>query len=243
MYYEIAGLKVHMNPIYQPLINQVIPYQVIGNSDSLDCEIPQGEEAIERYLKSHPNFTIGQAEYLLYGAYFYDSLLEHQGILLHSSCVVYQGNAYLFSGPCGAGKSTHTNIWTRIFSTSYILNDDKPAIRYIDGKLYAFGTPFSGKTNKNINKRIPIAGISFIKKSQSNHIKALSSKEALILFLSQTLKPYREERLDQMVSILEKIVNNIPIYELSCNMEDEAAFLSFQVMKAGKHKEVVDDEK
>lgn len=236
MPYKIAGLQVSMNPMYQPLINQVIPYEVEEESVDVDCAIPQGEKQIERYIESHPAFTKGQAEYLLYGAYFYDSLLEHRGILLHSSCIVYQGYAYLFSGPCGTGKSTHTAIWERIYPSSYILNDDKPAIRIIDGSIYAYGTPFSGKTHKNRNERIEIAGIAFIKQSVTNHMRRLDSKESLIQFMSQTLRAHHEHRLDQMISILEDIINEIPIFELNCNMEDEAALLSFNTMKLKNNK-------
>lgn len=236
MFYGIAGLKVSMNPKYEPLKSQVLPYLVTEEPVSLDCEIPQGEEVIERYKKPRPFLSFGDSEYLLYGAYFYDALLSHQGIMLHSSCVVYEGNAFLFSAPCGTGKSTHTGIWRKLFPASYILNDDKPAIRYEDGKLFVYGTPFSGKTNQNRNLRIPIAGISFLKRGIDNSIRDLDSKESLILFMGQTLKPYREERLDQMIEILDTIITQIPIYELTCNMEDEAAMLSYQTMKPSDRK-------
>ena len=73
-------------------------------------------------------------------------------MLLHSSCVVYEDKAYLFSAPCGTGKSTHTQIWLKRFPGAYILNDDKPAIRIMEDGVYAFGTPFSGKTDLNVNK-------------------------------------------------------------------------------------------
>ena len=50
-------------------------------------------------------------------------------------------------------------------------------------------------------------------------------------FLEQTLQPYHEQRLDQMTSLLEIIIANIPIYELTCNMEDEAVLTSYKAMK------------
>lgn len=232
MYFEIAGLKVSMNPKYQPLKAQAIPYQVVLDEGTpLDCEIPQGEEAIKRYMKKHPEFSKGIAEYMLYGAYFYDALLALQGILLHASCVVHEEHAYLFSAPCGTGKSTHTAIWNKVFPASYILNDDKPAIRYKNDVLYAYGTPFSGKTNKNKNTSAPIAGIAFVKRGVQNSVRVLNSKEVFILFMGQTLKPHHEKRLDQMTAIIETVIAKIPIYELTCNMDDEAALVSFHAMK------------
>lgn len=231
MYYEIAGLKVSMNPKYQPLTDQVIPYLVKDIPKIIDCAIPQGEAAISRYQKRNPELSLGDAEYLLYGVYFYDALLDHQGIFPHASCVVYDGFAYLFSAPCGTGKSTHTSLWRKVFPTSFILNDDKPAIRYQEGRMFAYGTPFSGKTNQNVNTKVPIAGIAFIKRGAKNSIRKLLAKETLVLFLEQTLQPYHEQRLDQMTSLLEIIIANIPIYELTCNMEDEAVLTSYKAMK------------
>ena len=49
--------------------------------------------------------------------------------MLHSSAVVADGKAYLFTADSGTGKSTHTQLWPRMFGDrAYILNDDKPAL-------------------------------------------------------------------------------------------------------------------
>ena len=75
-------------------------------------------------------------------------------MLLHSSAVVVDGYAYLFSADSGTGKSTHTGLWKQHFGDrAYIINDDKPAIRKVDGEWYVFGTPWSGKTDTSVNPR------------------------------------------------------------------------------------------
>ena len=79
------------------------------------------------------------------GEAFYARLLQYDGMLLHASCVEKDGKAYLFSAKSGTGKSTHTHLWLRAFPDSRIINDDKPAVRRMDGTFYACGTPFSGK--------------------------------------------------------------------------------------------------
>lgn len=231
MLYKIAGLFVQMNPSHEPLKSQIIPYKCDYNLEKIDCIIPQGEEVIKRYRDKHPNLSIGDAEYLMYGAYYYDELLNHKGIMLHASCIIYEGQAYLFSAPSGTGKSTHTQIWMKVFPGSFILNDDKPAIRIIENQIYAFGTPFSGKTDLNRNEMYPIAGIAFINRSKENSICRLTSKEIVPLFFSQTTRPYYEEKLNLMVKVIEEIIRTIPIYELSCNMEDEAAIVAYEGMK------------
>ena len=46
---------------------------------------------------------------------FYLGLIKHGGIYLHSSAIELDGKAYLFSGPSGVGKSTHTRLWREVF--------------------------------------------------------------------------------------------------------------------------------
>jgi len=231
MLFQIAGLMVSMNPKYEPLKTQAIPYLIEYQSSFVDCSIPQGEEVIKRYQNKHPELTTGESEYLLYGAYFYDSLLDHQGIFLHASCIVYENKAYLFSAPCGTGKSTHTQIWMKVFKNSFILNDDKPALRCEDNQIVAYGTPFSGKTNQNKNEKYLIEGIAFIKRNSENKITRLEANKAIPLLFSQTMPPYHVGRLNQMTKMVELIIKQIPIYELNCNMEDEAALVAYQGMK------------
>ena len=44
----------------------------------------------------------------------------------------------------------------RRFPQSYILNDDKPALFLRDGRVYAAGTPFSGKYDCSVNESVPL---------------------------------------------------------------------------------------
>ncbi|MDD4211928.1 MAG: hypothetical protein PHY42_00810 [Bacilli bacterium] len=231
MYYKIADLIVDMNPQYAPLINQIAPYKIDDVPEVVHCVISQGNKTITEQNKKYPRLSRGEVEYLLYGAYFYDALLKYQGILLHSSCVIYQGVAYLFSANSGVGKSTHTSIWCRIFPEAFILNDDKPALRFDEDRLYAYGTPFSGKTNQNVNARYPVAGIAFIHRSDINKSEPISTKQALVRFMQQTLKPHDESRFDLIVQTLECILKTTRFYSLGVNMSDEAALMAYDTMR------------
>lgn len=231
MYYLIADLTVQMNPKYKPLINQIIPYHLNEVPQVVDCVIPQGNKTISTYQAKNPNLSVGEAEYLLYGAYFYDTLLKHKGIVLHASCVVYHHYAYLFSASSGIGKSTHTSIWCKLFKEAFILNDDKPALKFDGNTLFAYGTPFSGKTNQNINAKYPVAGIAFINQSSINEIKRIPAKEAMIHFMNQTMKPHDMGSLDLITSTLEHILETIPFYSFNVNMNDEAAIVAYNAMR------------
>ena len=165
------------------------------------------------------------------GSEFYDALISYGGFLLHSSAVVYKEKAYLFSAPSGTGKSTHTQLWLKRFDGAYILNDDKPAIKIQKNGFFAFGTPFSGKTDLNINKCVPLGGICFIERSDKNYIEKIPSDEALFRLLNQTVRPYGQNKMDILLKILDKLINTMPIYKLHCNMDSEAADVAYNGMK------------
>lgn len=172
--------------------------------------------------------------YMESGAQFHLQLMRYGGIMLHASAVAMDGKAYLFSGPCGTGKSTHTRIWQQTFGAenALVFNDDKPALRRLDGKWYAYGTPWCGKDGINENMRVPLAGICFLKQAKENTIIRLTKKEAVYRVFSQTLhRFYKEENLDLMLAHVDKLVREIPVFELHNRPEPEAARLSYETMR------------
>ena len=173
--------------------------------------------------------------YMESARFFYRQLLDHDGFYLHSSAIALDGKAYLFSGPSGMGKSTHTRLWQQIFgSAAQVFNDDKPALRCLDGVWYAYGTPWCGKDHINVNRKVPLAGICFLEQSSENVIRRLPQAEAAMRIISQTIRYFaNEERLDLMLNHVQRLVKTIPVYELKNRPEPAAAMLSFETMLAG----------
>ena len=172
--------------------------------------------------------------YMESGANFYGHLLSHGGMMLHASAVALGGRAFLFSGPCGRGKSTHTRLWQQEFgANAVVFNDDKPALRLIDGRWFAYGTPWCGKDGINSNIKVPLSGVCFLERGSSNLIRRLSASEASSRIVGQTMRRFgRVESLDLMLGLVDKLVRDIPVYELMCNISAEAAHLSRRVMEA-----------
>ena len=166
---------------------------------------------------------------------FYCNLVDFNGFYLHSSAVVKDGKAYLFSGPCGVGKSTHTRLWQAVFGPdARVINDDKPALRYVDGTWYAYGTPWCGKDGININEKAPLAGVCFLKQASENKITRLGQAEAMKKILTQTIYKFNDiNRLDKLLNSLNIFLQEIPVYELENVPEPSAARLSFETMYAG----------
>lgn len=183
----------------------------------------------ERYGPGVENNLIAYME----SAYqFYLELVNYGGFYLHSSAVMVDGNVYLFSGFPGAGKSTHARLWLQMFGEkAVIINDDKPALRRIDGIWYAYGTPWCGKDGINANKKAPVAGVCFVKKANRNQIRRLSSLEAMMRIMSQTIYKFQStDKLDKMLKHLELFLQEIPVYELENLPEIDAARLSHETM-------------
>ena len=164
---------------------------------------------------------------------FFAKLLSFDGVYLHASCVRMGDRAYLFSADSGTGKSTHTRLWQQIFGdAAQIFNDDKPALRRIDGAWYSYGLPWCGKDGININMKVPLAGICFLKQGEQNEIRRLTSTEAIQRLMPQTLKNIKSiKKLDVTLNNFDKLIREIPIFELENRPEPEAALLSYETMR------------
>ena len=201
------------------------------NNESADIIIDDQCYRLDRYKKTMPYDTVAYME----SAYqFCHQLLNFNGFYLHSSAIEWEGKAYLFSGPSGMGKSTHTRLWQSIYPDARVFNDDKPALRRLDDRWFAYGTPWCGKDGININMKVPLAGICFLRRGQDNAIRRLSPLEASVQIISQTTRRFKsEERLDLLLSHVDKLVREIPVYELYCTPTADAARLSSETMRRG----------
>ncbi len=178
------------------------------------------------------NLNEDGAIYMESALLFYSRLFALDGMMLHSSAIELDGKAYLFSGPSGMGKSTHTRLWKELFGDRVrVFNDDKPALRKIDGVWYAYGTPWCGKDGINCNLKVPLAGICFLRKGNENTIRRLDTFEASGAVISQTMRRATvPEHLSLMLKMVDRLVADIPIFELINRPEPAAAMLSYETM-------------
>jgi hypothetical protein len=172
--------------------------------------------------------------YMESGSRFYVRLLGYDGLMLHASAIAYKGQAYLFSGPSGVGKSTHTRLWKSVLGEEVqVFNDDKPALRRLDGKWYAYGTPWCGKDGININMRVPLAGICFLRQAPENRITALSPEDAIPEIVSQTLNKLRvPKNRELLLTGVLQLSRDIPVFMLENRADEEAVLMSNRAMTA-----------
>lgn len=193
-----------------------------------DLVLDAGAYQLDRW--SHRSYEM--ACYMESARCFYGQLLRFNGLYLHASAVEYQGKAYLFSGPSTVGKSTHTRLWQSLYGeAAQVFNDDKPALRLMGERWYAYGTPWCGKDGIHQNTKVPLAGICFLKQGEENRICRLRPKDAVALILSQTIYKFGNmEDLEYLLAHLDKLVQMIPVFRLENRPEVAAAKLSSETM-------------
>ncbi|MDO4563084.1 MAG: hypothetical protein Q4C12_04550 [Clostridia bacterium] len=227
--YKIADIPMAFDARYKTLRTQSEAY--LSKKDTPCFSIELSEKFLAQKQAQNPHLSVDECEYIWSGAQFYSELLNYNGFILHASAVVLDGAAYLFSAPSGTGKSTHTAIWQKYFGEdrARILNDDKPAIRFINGRFYAYGTPWSGKTDKNINEKAELKAIGVLSRANENSVALLETKAALYAILNQTLRPAGNS-LPRLLELLEKLMETVPVYSVLCNMEPDAARVAYEGM-------------
>lgn len=152
--------------------------------------------------------------------------------LFHSAVIEYNGEGYAFSAKSGTGKSTHIMQWQKRYGDDVrIINGDKPILRFVGDKLYAYGTPWCGKEGFNQNSSVPLKAICFLERSEKNWIKKISPDEALIRFFHQVLPPTDMDMVDSFIPLLDRTLTEIPCYLLGCNISAEAAEVAYMGMK------------
>lgn len=228
-YYKIAGLTVKMDS-FGRTERQAAPYRCLPQP--ADIQIHSDWQSLQ---SRQPHLSAEDCEYLSTGGSFYRQLLTFDGMLLHASAVVVDGWAYLFSAPCGTGKSTHTKLWQKVFGPrATILNDDKPALRLEDGQWYAYGTPWSGKHDISTNLRAPVAGICFLRRAQENTIAPYTGAQAVFALLEQTARPPAAQLRQQLMILADKLLTQVPVWQMGCNMDPQAAQVSYAAMSQGR---------
>lgn len=233
--HKIAGLYVDLGYKYPLMLERAEKYKVDEEVETPNMRIYLPDELLEEKQKETPELGLNECEYLYTGAAFYTALLQFGGFMLHSSAIIVDGKAYLFTADSGTGKSTHTGLWEKVLGEDrvQILNDDKPAIRIAKEGIFACGTPWSGKHHLSTNTIVPLAGIGFLERSSENWIERRPGGEMVGKLLRQTVRPPVKEEMEALLKYVDKVLTDIPVYALGVNMEDDAAKMAYEVMSKG----------
>lgn len=159
-------------------------------------------------------------------------LIHHQGFLLHSSLVQLDGQAVLFSGPSGVGKSTQADLWHKNLNAS-VLNGDRCVIRKISNTFYGCGSPWAGTSQIYHRDMAPIKGIILLQQSPQNAIKKIGAAAFSKLFSQSVVNAWDSAFVNTLSTLIAEIIQTVPIYELSCRPDADAVQLAYQTLWKG----------
>jgi hypothetical protein len=228
--FKIADVAFELESKNKEVIRFLAPYSYDGDYE-VKIEITHVDIEYEKNFSCNENSFVLEATAVL--RKFCDVLLyRFEGMFLHAATVIYRGEAYAFSAPSGTGKTTHILKWKKLFGEKVsILNGDKLFLRCIDNDIVAYGNPWQGKENLGENLNCPLKGIFVIKRDETNFVRQLSEIEALKSLVDSTLFPKDKEGRNKQLDFLDKLISNVNVFELHCNLEDEAVYTAISAIE------------
>jgi hypothetical protein len=160
-------------------------------------------------IKVYDDFALKHALLNLYSAF----ITHHQwGLLIHSSCVVDQGIAYLFAGRSGAGKSTIA----RLSAPREILSDEASIVKIGSNEAMVFNSPFRSDTEMPYdNGHYPLAAIQILHQSLENKRSRIEMMNGIMEVLNKVFYwAYHPDQTVKVLRICHQLVSCIPVYEL-----------------------------
>ena len=238
---KLAGIPVEIHALYM-LPSSIGDYETEQDPaftvriTEQDIENERGKSMAERAHEgiAYPDYSRAELQSTAVYRKIAMKLPEYDAFVFHGSAVAVGEKAYLFTAPSGMGKTTHTNLWLKEISGSYVVNGDKPILRIIGGKTFVCGTPWMGKEGCGCNKIVPLSAICFLNRGTENRIERISFTQAFPRLIGQSYRPDNAVSLARTLELLKSIGQSIPLYELYCNMDDEAALISYGGMHGDK---------
>ncbi|MDD3340375.1 MAG: hypothetical protein PHS82_16165 [Lachnospiraceae bacterium] len=246
-YIKLAEHLFRINNLYSEVQTLCKDYEVELQSEeqqNIMIEILQTDIAYERkkseakHVKEGmpiPPYIDGYLETLAVYRKIAEQMIDYDTLLFHGSVIAVDGVGYLFTAKSGTGKSTHTKLWRQHFADRAVMvNDDKPLLHIAEDGIKVYGTPWDGKHRLSNNITVPLKAVCILNRDKTNHIEKVSGKDVYPLLLQQTYRSKDPVRMIHTLKLLDRLIQNTSIYSLGCNMEPEAAIVSYEGMQETK---------
>lgn len=161
---------------------------------------------------------------------FDDVAAQFDSAVFHASFIEYNGEAILFTAPCGTGKSTQASLWEK-YKDAQIINGDKALLFEKNGLFFASGLPFSGSSQICKNKILPVKAIIRLGQATENKTAVLTGVKAYKAVLEGCYHSVWSSVYDTKTSLIaEKIATSIPVYSLDCLPDKTAVDALYNVL-------------
>ena len=165
-----------------------------------------------------------------------DALLPFDVLLMHGAVVAIEGGAYMFTAVSGTGKTTQIESWLERLPEAYVVNGDKPFIRFSDdAPPMACGSPWAGKEQMYTNTMVPLRAIALLERAEDNSIERISFAEAFPTLLQQTYRPKEPERMRQTLNLMQRLNPAVSFWRFHCNNFKEDSFdVAYRALVEGR---------
>jgi hypothetical protein len=146
--------------------------------------------------------------------YLASRMLARAGrVVLHACALARDGEALVFMGHSGAGKSTMAALGEG--AGARVLSDDRTILAPSASGIEAWGTPWHGSYTRGLSESAPVAGIFLLAHGTSDELHRLEPGRAFGEICVRLVQPtvHRGE-LEAGLGAAERIVATVPIWEL-----------------------------
>jgi hypothetical protein len=152
-------------------------------------------------------------------------LAQGRGVEVHGCGLLdTDGRGYLFLGKSGAGKSTLARLWTGVpgvregapvpAQIPHVLSDDRIILRFLDGRLWMYGTPWHGEAELASAQRTAVSRIFFLGRGKKNETLPLAGADAVARLVSCSFLPFHSRTgLDFTLAFLQQVTQAVPCTE------------------------------
>jgi hypothetical protein len=232
---RLADFDILIHARYEYVVHQckdyLLPTPLTESTADLTVAVSDRELAEEKE-KNPPHVREDYMESICIYRAICQNIPPLGGMLLHGAVISDGTNGYAFTADSGVGKTTHVKLWKKAFGDEIsVVNGDKPIIRKRDGKWYAYGTPWCGKEGWNINTSVPLTGLCFLRRGETNTIKPYNPANAIGDIFPQLLIPTDPVGLTSTLDLLDGLLTDVPLFELHCTISEEAARIARKAMQ------------
>jgi len=112
-----------------------------------------------------------------------------------------------------------------------MVNGDKPLVKIADSGVTVYGTPWNGKHRLGENISAPLRAVCILERAEENMIRPVTKAEAYPALLRQIYRPADPVMLAKTLGLIDRLADTIGLFRLGCNMDREAAEISYNGMK------------
>lgn len=153
--------------------------------------------------------------------------VENNGFVFHSSYIIWNGKAILFTAPSGTGKSTQADLWLK-YRDAEIVNGDRSIVRAVADEVFACGLPFSGSSGICKNITVPLGAIVYLGQASQNKVERLIGIKAFrAIWEGVSVNTWDINDVSMCTDIVKKVIEEIPVYKFDC-LPDESAVIELE---------------